>query len=991
MRRIIPMRRRAGGLALIAWAIATALCLDGCAPGARVARTTAPSSPSVKNAPTADSTTKNAGAAASRDTSSKRLSPASDLLIKACDNYLVLNPDNPKSADVMTIKASLYYNNRLYPKSRAVYRRMIEKFPKSGTAAEATRMIAQGYYEEKQYDSAQEWYRNLSAMGGEGVNKNEAIDRIGESMFRKAEQFEAQQKFTDAAESYQRIAMEFPDSKIADVALFNASLCYEKQVEWSHVILTLQQLIQRYTASALLPKAMFRIGKANEKLMKWEIAADAYLRMVAQFPKSDLAQTALYNAGFSFENAGKLPEAAATFEKMIQLFPSSDDAADILFRAGELYGKLKNWEAVTRVNKLFTARFGNDANRVVQAQCMVGIALYMQNKEDGAVEQLKGVIATFARIKEPSAVNAYYAAKAQFTIGEITHTRMNRIALTLPRAVYQKQLTEKSGLLDQAVESYSRVVKFNISEWTTRAVCQIGQAYEDFAIGIFKQERPANLAVSERLALELGIAQAVEKYLVEKALHYYEQNVKLGIKEKLDDKNVLQSRQKLTYLPYIAGENYLALAAIANTAEGVQKLDGFALIARKLEVLQKIAPFQERATDLFLKCLEEGSTYQAIDEFYKKASASITKISCTVAETYADVVAIVIDAPIPPNLDDYERFVYKTKLLKQVESYETQAMTSYLKTLKIAEAYTLDDDNVKRAREGLARVLFTSGRCKDLLCIEAFSYPPFPKGASETEKEEYRARFEEIGLKFQEQAFEVYKSILKFAVQKYVAGPFVTHAYVRLFQSSPNDYGTPVERISDTAILSGPQWKSHADSTAADWYALDFKDSAWTAAKVGGNPPAPGSSGFPGKPPLPLFAADSSPGAPQFFRRTFSLSGAPSAAALFLTADGTPYPFVNGQPLPIDSAAAAGAAAKAISWDLAGKLKNGKNVIAIKVAPKNAAATLSPLLQLKLVHTEYSAKPPATDAPLPSDQVRADVYKFPPLKNFDHAQGATAP
>ena len=657
---------------------------------------------------------------------------------------------------------------------------------------------------------------------------------------------------------------------------------------------------------------------------------------------------------------------------------------------------------MTRVNELFTTRFGSDANRVVQALCMVGIAQYMQNKEDEAIEQLKGAIATFSRIKDPSAVNAYYAAKAQFTIGEIEHTRMGRIALTLPRAAYQKQLAEKSALLDRAAEAYSRVVKYSISEWTTRAICQIGQVNEDFALGVFKQERPANLPLGERLALELGIAQAVEKYFIEKALHYYEQNVKLGIKEKLDDKNVTQSRQKLTYLPYMAGENYLALAEIANAAEGTAKLDGFALIARKLELLQKIAPFQEQATDLFLKCLEEGSTYQETDEFFRKASSNITKISYTVAQTYADVVAIVLEAPIPPNLDDYERFVYKTKLLKQVEGYENQATTSFLKTLKIGEAYSIDDESVKKARDGLAKLLFTSGRCKDLLCIEAFSHPPFPKGASETEKEEYRARFEEIGLRFQEQAFEIYKSLVKFAAQKYAAGPYVTHAYVRLFQNAPNEVGAAEERLCDTTIAAGPQWKSLSDSTSPDWRALEYSDSAWLSAQTGPSAPPGQLAGFPAATPLPLHTAavvgadsarasatTSAPtaGRTAFFRRTLTLAGPPRGGTLYLAAAGALSASANGQLLLPDSTSAL---AKVTTWDLAGKLKPGKNVVAIKLsAPPGDAGNVYPLIVVKVAHTEYAAKPPLAEKPLPSEAVRPDVYKFPYINNFDLEKGAS--
>jgi len=209
---------------------------------------------------------------------------------------------------------------------------------------------------------------------------------------------------------------------------------------------------------------------------------------------------------------------------------------------------------------------------------------------------------------------------------------MNKVALSQPRETYKRQLNVKMDELEKAVASYSRVVGYQISEWTTRSVFQIGQAYEDFAVGIFKQERSKNLPLEERLALELGIAKAVEEYFVGKAAHFHEQNIKLGIKEKIEDKYILQSRKKLTSLPLLAGENYLALVDIAQSTANIQKLDGFALMARKLDILQKIAPFQERAIGLFLKSMELGSQYQELDESYAKASSLITKTSFTVGE-----------------------------------------------------------------------------------------------------------------------------------------------------------------------------------------------------------------------------------------------------------------------------------------------------------------------------------------------------------------------
>ncbi|MBN1128638.1 MAG: tetratricopeptide repeat protein, partial [Chitinispirillaceae bacterium] len=882
------------------------------------------------------------------------------------------------------IKASLYYNNRLFDKSRDHYRQLLDRFPNTPPAIEAVRMIAQGYYEEKVFDSAQNWYRKLSAIDSEGANRGEAIERIAESIFRSAEQQESQNRFKEAAEQYQRVSMEFTEAKIADVSLFNAGLCYEKLAEWSRVVLTLQQLLQKYPESKLIPKAMFRIGIAHAKMHKWDLAAESYLRLVAAYPSSDVALTAMYNAGFAFENANKLAEAAATFEKMIQLFPNYEDAADILFRAGELYGTLKNWGAVTRVNQLFSSRFGNDADRVVQAQCMVGIALYMQEKEDAALQELKNTVTTYNRIKNPSTMNTNYAAKAQYTIGEILHARMQSIALTLPKNAYKKQLSEKSDLLDAAIDAYSRAVKFGIFEWTTRGVCQIGLAYEDFAVGIFKQQRDSDLTLEKRLALELGIARAVEKYFMEKALKYHEQNVKLGLKEKHEDKNILLSRQKLTYLPYIAGENYIALADIANRAEKKKDLDGFALIARKLELLQKIAPFQERATDLFLKCLEIGTTYQEHNDFFKKASSSITKISFTVAETYADVVTIVLEAPIPSNFDNYERFVYKTKLLKQTEGYHEQAVASYLKTFQIAEAYAIEDESVRLARERLARLLFISGRCQDLLCIESFARPPYPQGVSEAEEEEYRARFEEIGLRFQEQAFETYKSILKLAIQKYTGGSFVTHAYVRLFQNFPEEYGEPQENTRDSVAAGHAGWKCAPD-TLPGWSTPEYSDSAWLDAVPATSSPR-NVQGFGAVTPVPITfppgtAGRSRSGREHFFRRSFTVSEKPDEATFLLYTSGTPTVLLNGTVIAPDVDPSAG---KPAEWTITKRVRTGINVLAIHHASGNPApAALYPLLRMTATRQTFVPRPPGKEPPLSADEVRQDVYQFPFIKNFN--------
>jgi TolA-binding protein len=923
------------------------------------------------------------------DSSSARLSPASELVISACENYLTVNIGSPKSTEVLTIMASLYYNAKCYEKSRKIYQKIIALDPRSSSAIDAMRMIAQSFYEDKRYSDAQEWYRKISDIAPEGTSKQEALARIAESIFRVAEMYESVNKFKDAAEQYERVALEYPDSRISDVALFNSGLSYEKLSEWSHAILSFQRIIQKYPSSKLVTKAQFRTARAQEKLLQWEIAAQTYLRVVASFPKDELAPTAMYNAGFCFENGEKFAEAAATFEKMASLFPQSDDAADVLFRAGEIYGRIKDWNSVSRVNKLFTQRFGNDQDRIIQAQCMIGIALYMQNNIDEALTQLGKSISTYSSMTEPSAMNSYYAAKASFTIGEIYHDMMKKINLPENRAVYKKMLTQKSLLLEKAIKAYASVLQFKIMEWTTRTVCQLGQIHEDFATGLFMQERPAGMSLEERLSLELGIAEAVEQYLIDKSLHYHEQNVKLSIKEKIEDKFILESRHKLTYLPCFAADNYLALVEIIKNVHEKEKLDGFALIAKKLQLFQKIAPFQEKAIDLFLKALEMGTTYQEKDDYFKKATTTVTGIAFTVGATYHDIVTIARDAPIPSTFNRYEQFVYKTKLVKQIEDYENQALTNYLKALKIAEAYSIEDDNIKNARERIAELLFKRARCYDLLCLTAFNAPPFPPGINDAEQEEYKMRFEEIGLKFQEQAFDIYREILSYESKHYASGQFVTDAYVRLFQNFPDEVGEIKDELISTAVSSGNQWKCHTDSIE-NWQGFDYNDSSWLPAQMTMPFSVDTHTVFPGTPPPSMWWGEGNPDQNQtyqpssqlFFRRTFMVPQLPHESQLYFAANGNYSIFINGALLSSDSSKTTPVSVR--KYDLMGKVQKGKNVVAIEIrSVLKEQYGIKPMILFTTGTKQSYPKPPGHTTPLSLEEVRVDKYVFPVITNFE--------
>jgi hypothetical protein len=415
------------------------------------------------------------------------------------------------------------------------------------------------------------------------------------------------------------------------------------------------------------------------------------------------------------------------------------------------------------------------------------------------------------------------------------------------------------------------------------------------------------------------------------------------------------------------------------------------VIAAKLQTLQKIAPFQERAIALFTKALENGTMYEEKNEFFTKSSTLITKTSYTVAETYASVASIARDAPVPAGLDEYEKFVYKKKVLDQIKEYEDNALMSYLKTMKLAEAYGIEDDYVKKTTIRLPRLLFTAGRCFDLLFQTAVYAPPFPKGISEDEKEEFRERFQEIGVKLQDQAFEFYRAILEFAKQNYAAGEYVNHAYVRLYQDFPEEAGTKNLKVADTVISAGADWKC-AGELYPGWSGIEYDDASWARPSDIAWPDTVSVAGFPEKPSSFIWLEDGGGSAPRAcFRKTLYVTDSVQNAQLYVVAGAKYLLYVNGKELTRQSETWAGPGS-ARMVDLVDILRSGKNVIAVSVMNEGRKMPygFSSMLVLRTIRAEYLPVFPQTDAVIDRSTVDRERWMFPPLKNFSAPAAAGA-
>ncbi|MFH0921237.1 MAG: tetratricopeptide repeat protein [Fibrobacterota bacterium] len=868
-----------------------------------------------------------------------RLSSATKLLLQAVDNYIEVLPTQKRVSEVLMLKGHTFYNNKMYKSARASYEAVIQKYDKAPELPEAIKMTAQTYYEEKQFDAAKAWYMKLKDAAQSGEDKAEASVRLAESYYQLGEKYRAAGSSQQAIDQFSQVVIEFPTSKIADASQYNVSNLYSERKEWSNAILSYNKLIAAYPASQFVEPGFFQMAKAYEAMGNWSKAAITYVEIFKRFPASANVKDALYNAGLAYEKEENFPLAAKMFEKYAATWPTDKDAPDVLFRAGELYGKLEDWANVERINSMFGTRYGNDKNRVVMALCMTGIASYMQKKYGRAVEEFAKAIATGKSIGFENKVNAFYAAKAQFTIGEINQMLADSIALILPEPEYQSRLNRKIKYVDDAVMAYTRVSGYKLIEWTTRAIYRIGETYEQFGVAVYKRERPKNANVNKMIALEEGVAAVVEQYLVGKAMATHEQNVTFGIQYKYEDEWIGRSRQQLSKLPCLAANTYASLIKVVDG--GIAPADAanpMKIIQQKLTLLQNVAPFQDKAITLYLKTLEMAAKYGVEDKYKLTASAEVTRMSYSVGNTYAEVVAVARDAPVPPNYDVYKTFFYKVNLLGEgLVEYENSAISALYKNIKIAEAYGIKDEWVQKSREKIAEVLFTRSFCYEILADEALRRPSVPAGANADETEEYRLQFEDLGYKLQDEAYNIYRDVLEKGKQGVTAGPFLDLSYVRIYANFPNEVGEKVERDTVMTLKSEKGWLTLEAPLPADWKEEAFVDSLWGGVKKGQKPDSVQLLGVT-EPMTAVWGGRLNAGAFVFasdiaFRRTFSVQRSGDKARLQYAATGPVEIYLNGKPLAVDSLKAGQLWNRVRKLDPvpAERFKPGKNVLAVHV------------------------------------------------------------
>ncbi|MEW6378320.1 MAG: tetratricopeptide repeat protein [bacterium] len=175
------------------------------------------------------------------------------------------------------------------------------------------------------------------------------------------------QQFPKALEMYQQFLEKYPKDDLAETAAFQSGFMEFKLEKYSLAAGRLEAFIHSYGKSMYLPEAWYYLALSNQKLGKQDLAGQQLNRIVREFKSNPIADSAWLQLGAISYQSRQFPQAVRAYESASG---SADRnvAAEALYWLGESWASQKNYDKAVQILLQIPRQYDGIAHWAVMAQ-----------------------------------------------------------------------------------------------------------------------------------------------------------------------------------------------------------------------------------------------------------------------------------------------------------------------------------------------------------------------------------------------------------------------------------------------------------------------------------------------------------------------------------------------------------------------------------------------------------------------------------------------
>jgi len=435
-------------------------------------------------------------------------------------------PTHKHAAVVLVAAVDDLYALEDYERAIIYGRRVIKVYPQADKKLirSSWMVVAHASFDITNYKDAEDAYvQTLALTDKKDKSYNKLTENLAASVYKQGEQARKLGDHKLAAEHFLRVAKVAPNSKIRPTAEYDAAASLMLLKQWGAVATVLEGFRKLYPDNKLnkdITKKLAVVYKEDGKYLK---SAVEFERIEKENPDDKaLRREALNQAAELYVKAEEKNKALLVYTKMVDYFPTPiEDAIEVRQKMADIY--------------------------------------LAQGEHKQYIYQLKQIVAGDSVAgKGRTARTKFLAANAALILAEPELEAFKKVALVKP---FKKNLKKKKKRMRSAIDTYSKLVEYQVGDVTAAATYYIAEIYYEFSVSLLESERPSNLNDEELEQYELVIEEQAYPF-EEKAIGVHEKNMELldvGIYNKWIDKSIVKLS---TLLPARYGKTEEASAVI---------------------------------------------------------------------------------------------------------------------------------------------------------------------------------------------------------------------------------------------------------------------------------------------------------------------------------------------------------------------------------------------------------------------------------------------
>jgi tetratricopeptide (TPR) repeat protein len=483
------------------------------------------------------------------------VAPARQKLLESCERYLKYQPRGDKWVEIAYKAANLRYRHNNFGEATDLFTRIALDHPGHELAGYSANLVLDAYNLLGDWRNMSGWAKrfhgNKALLEAHPGLKDDLARIIEQSAFKVIQERESAKDWEAATEEYLAFARDWPDSRLAATALYNASADQVRAGRIDRAMEIREQFLQRHPRDPLAPRCLYDNAAAYETIADFQEAAERYERYFAEWRRGrspeprkgakgrpaarkdapagaaapayeeKKASDAIINAAVFRAGLRQWAKAEANSLAYLEVWPNGADApriflslADLYAERGQVSRELKQLEEYQRlyakdpddwlaVQHRMAQRYEKSGNGAMARRCYeVGYDYYRHRA---------------ARVNDRGLA---LAAQAMYLALEPDFARYDRITLDVTPKYLKAQLIVKQRRLVELEAEYRKVVKLKQAEPAICALHKIGLGYERFAQTLFAAPIPKEIRgnreyVAEYKAQLAQLAEPLQKKAIE--------------------------------------------------------------------------------------------------------------------------------------------------------------------------------------------------------------------------------------------------------------------------------------------------------------------------------------------------------------------------------------------------------------------------------------------------------------------------------------------